>query len=76
MTSTPEPRHFMSPRDKRQGWSGSYSVGRTTPEPPSLASPRGTKDVSGVYSIGGRRRLFHVNNVEMWSRSDKPVSKV
>lgn len=76
MTSTPEPRHFMSPRDTRQGWSGSYSVGRTTPEPPSLASPRGTKDVSGVYSIGGRRRLFHVNNVEMWSRSDKPVSKV
>ena len=74
--STPEPRHFMSPRDTKQGWSGSYSVGRATPEPPSLVSPRGTKGVSGVYSIEGRRRLFHVSIVEMWPPSDRPVSKV
>lgn len=74
--STQETRHFMSPRDTKQGWSGSYSVGRATPEPPSLLSPRGTKGVSGVYSIEGRRRLFHVSIAEMWPPSDRPVSKV
>ena len=67
---------WSTPRDTKQGWSGSYSVGRATPEPPSLVSPRGTKGVSGVYSIEGRRRLFHVSIAEMWPPSDRPVSKV